>query len=122
MRECVLASLNFPEGDEVYSEGKVSSEIHWPIWDRIGSKDVSYHFALTPYLSRIHNVFHVSLLHQYVADESQVLNPMDVQLDPNMSYVERPLKIIDRRDKVLRNKRIPLVMVQWQHRGTEEAT
>ncbi|XP_073129181.1 uncharacterized protein [Henckelia pumila] len=54
--------------------------------------------------------------------ESHILHPTEVQLDQNLSYVERPLRILDRKDKVLRNKRIPLVMVQWQRRGTEEAT
>ncbi|XP_073122017.1 uncharacterized protein [Henckelia pumila] len=59
---------------------------------------------------------------QYMADESNILHPTEVQLDQDFSYVERPLRILDRKDKVLRNKLIPLVMVQWQRRGTEEAT
>ncbi|XP_073137222.1 uncharacterized protein [Henckelia pumila] len=70
----------------------------------------------------IHDVFHVSLMRQYMADELHILHPTEVQLDQDLSYVERPLRILDRKDKVLQNKRIPLVMVQWQHRETEEAT
>ncbi|XP_073153360.1 uncharacterized protein [Henckelia pumila] len=31
-------------------------------------RDVAYHLALPPYLSSIHNVSHVSLIRQYVAD------------------------------------------------------
>ncbi|XP_073136980.1 uncharacterized protein [Henckelia pumila] len=58
----------------------------------------------------------------YVADESRILHPTEVQLDQDLSYVERPLRILDMKDKVLRNKSIPLMMVQWQRRGTEEAT
>ncbi|XP_073120330.1 uncharacterized protein [Henckelia pumila] len=61
----------------------------------------------------IHNLFHVSLLCQYVADESHILHPSEVQLEPDLSYVERALIILDRKDKVLRNKRISLVMVRW---------
>ncbi|XP_073137189.1 uncharacterized protein [Henckelia pumila] len=59
---------------------------------------------------------------KYVADESHILHPTEVPLDKDLSYVERPLRILDRKDKVLRNKSIPLVMVQWQRRGTKEAT
>ncbi|XP_073121772.1 uncharacterized protein [Henckelia pumila] len=73
--------------------------------------DVAYHLVLPPYLYSIHNLFHVSLLRQYVADESQIIHPVEVQLQADLSYVEKPLRILDRKDKVLRNKRIPLVMV-----------
>ncbi|XP_073133413.1 uncharacterized protein [Henckelia pumila] len=72
--------------------------------------DVAYLLALPPYLSSIHNVFHVSLICQYIADESHILHPTEVQLEQGLSYVERPLKILDKKDKVLRNKCIPLVM------------
>ncbi|XP_073153032.1 uncharacterized protein [Henckelia pumila] len=51
------------------------------------------------------------ILQKYVADESYILHPTEVQLDQDLSYVEKPLRIIDRKDKVLRNKLIPLVMV-----------
>ncbi|XP_073287620.1 uncharacterized protein [Primulina huaijiensis] len=44
-----------------------------------------------PYLSSIHNVFHVSLLRRYVAYESHVLGPTDVQLEEDLAYVEQPL-------------------------------
>ncbi|XP_073153117.1 uncharacterized protein [Henckelia pumila] len=84
--------------------------------------DVAYHLALPPYLSSIHVMFHVSLMRQYVADDLHIFHPTEVQLDQDQSYVEKPLRILDRKDKVLRKKRIPLVMVQWQHRGTEEET
>ncbi|XP_073137227.1 uncharacterized protein [Henckelia pumila] len=42
--------------------------------------DVANHLALTPSLSSIHNVFHVSLLCQYIADESHILYPIEVFL------------------------------------------
>ncbi|XP_073137551.1 uncharacterized protein [Henckelia pumila] len=103
-------------------------------WDKVGERQVEgpqmiqqrtdavEMIPLPPYLSSIHDVFHVSLLRQYVADESHILHLTEVQLDQDLSYVERPLRILDRKDKMLRNKSIPLVMVQWQRRGTEEAT
>ncbi|XP_073129512.1 uncharacterized protein [Henckelia pumila] len=69
-----------------------------------------------------HVFLQVSPFRKYVEDESHILHPTEVQLKPNFSYVERPDRIIDRKDKVLRNMGIPLVMIQWQRRGTEEAT
>ncbi|XP_073159200.1 uncharacterized protein [Henckelia pumila] len=107
-----LRPLHFETGENVFL--RVSP------FRKIG--DVAYCLAFEPYLSDIHDVFHVSLLRQYVADESNILHPTEVQLEHNLFYVERPLSILDRKEKVLRNKHIPLVMVQWQRRGTKEAT
>ena len=43
------------------------------------------------------------------------------ELRPNLSLLEKPKKIIDRKDKVLRNKVVKLVKVLWNDQ-TEEAT
>ncbi|XP_073121867.1 uncharacterized protein [Henckelia pumila] len=50
--------------------------VPFKILEKVG--DVAYLLALLPYLSSIHNVFHVSLLCQYVADESHILHPTEV--------------------------------------------
>ncbi|XP_073121065.1 uncharacterized protein [Henckelia pumila] len=85
-------------------------------------EDVAYRLALPPYIFSIHDVFQVSLLREYMADKSHILHPIEVRLNQDLFYVKRPFRILDRKDKVLLNKRIPLVMVLWQRRGTEEAT
>ncbi|XP_075499301.1 uncharacterized protein LOC142537692 [Primulina tabacum] len=63
-------------------------------------------------LSGIHNVFHVSMLRKYEPDPSHVVQPDEVEIDPSLSYIEYLVCILDRKDKVLRNKVIPLVRVQ----------
>ena len=59
------------------------------ILDRVGN--VSYRFALPPSLSRIHNVFHVSILKKYVPDSSHVLDYKTLQLEGDLTYEERPI-------------------------------
>lgn len=54
--------------------------------------------------------------------ESHVLQSTEIQLEPNLSNVKKPLRVIDRKEKVHRNKHIPLIMMQWQRRCTEELT
>ncbi|KAI3801953.1 hypothetical protein L1987_30072 [Smallanthus sonchifolius] len=44
------------------------------------------------------------------------------KLSPSLNYVEEPIAILDRAEKRLRNKSIPLVKVQWKHRKGSEAT
>ena len=51
-----------------------------------------------------------------------MLSYEDLALDENLSYEEQPVKILDIKDKVLRNKTIPLVKVLWGNSKVEEAT
>ena len=46
----------------------------------------------------------------------------DLEVDEDASYEERPVRVLDRRDQVLRGKTILLVIVLWKHHGVEEAT
>ena len=73
-------------------------------------------------LSQIHNTFHVSQLRKCLVDESAVVPLEDIQVDRSLNYIERPVAILDRKTKTLRNKAIQLVKVQWQHRKGSEWT
>ena len=77
---------------------------------------VAYRLELPTELSQIHDTFHVSQLRKCIADESAVVPLDDIQVDTGLSYIEKPIAIRDQRVKVLRNKEVPLVQVQWQHR------
>ncbi|KAA3457719.1 DNA/RNA polymerases superfamily protein [Gossypium australe] len=83
---------------------------------------VAYRLALPTELERIHSVFHVSMLRRYHSDPSHVISPTEIELRPDMTYDEEPIKILAREVKQLRNKSITLVKVLWQKHGVEEAT
>ena len=55
-------------------------------------------------------------------DPSHVLTQQPIELADDLSYVEEPVQILDRREQVLRNKVIPLVKVLWRSHTVEEAT
>ena len=103
-------------------KGKLSPRFIGPfeILERVGQ--VAYRLALPPALSVVHNVFHVSALRRYVSDVTHVLSYEDLELEPDLSFEEQPVQIIDRKDKVLKNKTIPLVKVLWRNSKVEEAT
>ena len=83
---------------------------------------MAYRLALPLDLSKLHNVFHVSMLRRYRFDESCILPVQDVQVQADLSYDEEPKAILAREVKQLWNKQVPLVKVLWQHHDREEAT
>ena len=72
---------------------------------------VAYRLDLPKELRQIHNTFYVSQLRKCVADDSIVVPLDDIHVDENLYYVERPVTILDRKKKALRNKVVTLVKV-----------
>ncbi|WOH04017.1 hypothetical protein DCAR_0623422 [Daucus carota subsp. sativus] len=87
---------------------------------RVGK--VAYELALPPQMEHIHNVFHESMLKKYNPDSRHVIEYEPIELEADLSYVERPVEILDRREKVLRNKVVNLVRVLWRNPKVEEST
>lgn len=75
-----------------------------------------------PTLSKVHPIFHVSQLRRYVKDPSHYLEFSKLQIEKDLSYEEKPMKIIDRREKRLRNRTMSLVLFQWGRHSVKEAT
>ena len=61
------------------------------------------------------------MLKKYLHD-SHVLSYESLNVDPTLTYEEKLIEILDRKDKVLRNKIVPLVKVLWHNHVVEEAT
>ncbi|GJV86766.1 putative reverse transcriptase domain-containing protein [Tanacetum coccineum] len=103
-------------------KGKLSPRFIGPfeILERIG--EVSYRLALPPQLSHVHDVFHISLLRGYHYHPLHVASyPFD-QIQPDMSLSEEPESILDRQERVMRNKVIPFVKILWKNHPEREAT
>ncbi|XP_027124259.1 uncharacterized protein LOC113769254 [Coffea eugenioides] len=90
------------------------------ILQRVGN--VAYRLELPASLSRIHDIFHISMLKKYHPDSTHVLKPEEIDLDESLTYEERPVRILDQKVKELRTKRIPLIKILWRNHEVEEAT
>ena len=77
--------------------------------------------ALLPNL-KVHNVFHISVLKQYIHDATDVINWNDVQVEPKGDFLVELDCILERREILLWNRTIGQVKVQWKHISPEEAT
>ncbi|XP_062108437.1 uncharacterized protein LOC133819249 [Humulus lupulus] len=71
------------------------------ILERIGQ--VAYRLDLPSALSGFHNVFHILMLQKYISDVTHVLSNDDLELHIGLSYEERQVQILDRKNKVRLN-------------------
>ena len=51
-----------------------------------------------------------------------MLDHSDLRIEADHTFVEHPVRILDRRVKRLRTREVPLVLIQWSRRSPEEAT
>ena len=127
--------LEFSVGDHVFlkvsplkgsirfgQRGKLAPRYVGPfeILQKVGP--AAYRLALPPALQGIHDLFHVSNLRWYTSDPNHVIPYEPLQLKENLTYVEEPIGIVDRMDRVLRNRTIPYVKLLWKHHGSIDAT
>ncbi|XP_042409852.1 uncharacterized protein LOC121999210 [Zingiber officinale] len=64
------------------------------IHERIG--EVAYRLALPPSLAWVHDVFHVSMLRKYVPHPMHILTYVPITLQPDVTYEEVLVRILDR--------------------------
>ena len=90
------------------------------ILNKVGK--VAYRLALPPAMAAVHNAFHVSMLTKYIADPTHILKYPEMEITKDLNHEVQPEKILDRSEKQLRNKKIPLVKIQWKGHTVDEAT
>jgi len=103
-------------------KGKLSPRYIGPveITERIGA--VAYRLVSPESLAPGHDVCNVSTLRKYLSDPSQVSTVEALSVQEDLTCEEQPVQILDRKEKVLRKKTIPLVKVLWRGKTNEEAT
>jgi hypothetical protein len=84
--------------------------------------EVAYQLELLPQLSDVHDVFNVSQLKKCLRVPEEQLPMEDLNAKEDLSYQEYSVKILETSERVMRNKRIKMCMVQWSHHTAEEAT
>ncbi|XP_021974683.1 uncharacterized protein LOC110869769 [Helianthus annuus] len=106
----------------IQKKGKLSPRFIGPfrIIERVGK--VAYRLELPEELSGIHGTFHVSQLRKCLAEETAYIHYDDIGVDNSLNYVIRPIEILDRKVKDLRNKRIDQMKIKWDHRKGSDTT
>ena len=89
--------------------------------------EVSYKLELLEGLSGVHDVFHVSLLKKCHVEMANIplrhTVPLEaIQLDSDLTYEEKPVKILEVANRVTHSKVTKFCRVQWSHHTDDEAT
>jgi hypothetical protein len=92
----------------------------FPILERCGP--VAYGLQLPETLSAVHNVFHVSQLKKCLWVPDRTIEVTDVALEPDLTYSEHPIRILDQKDRVTRRKILKFYKIQWSQHTEDEAT
>jgi hypothetical protein len=83
--------------------------------------EVAYQLELSPQLSDVLDVFHVSQLKKCLRVLEEQLPMEDLDAKEVITYQEYHIKILETPERLTRNKRIKMCKVQWSHHTEEEA-
>jgi hypothetical protein len=84
--------------------------------------EVAYQLSLPEGLLAVHGFFHVSQLKKClrVPEEQLLVEGLEVQED--LTYIEKPVQILETADRVTRRKTIRMCKVRWGQHSEEEAS
>jgi hypothetical protein len=92
----------------------------FPILEKYGT--VAYKLDLPPSLGGVYDIFHVSQLKKCLKAPVDIVLPKVTPLEPDLSYCEHPIKVLDQKDRATRCKTIKFLKIQWSNHSEEEAT
>jgi hypothetical protein len=92
----------------------------FPILERYGP--VAYRLQLPETLSVVHNVFHMSQLKKCLRVLNRTIEVTDVALEPDLTYAEHPIRVLDQKDRITRWRTLKFYKIQWNQHMEDEAT
>jgi hypothetical protein len=83
---------------------------------------VAYKLRLPSQLAAIHDVFHVSQLKKCVKVPIEIVEKCAIEIEPDLSYIEQPLRILDIKERLTRRRAVKMYKILSDHHTEEEAT
>ena len=127
--------LSFKVGDFVYLKvspirgvrrfgvkGKLAPRYIGPYQILSRRGEVAYQLSLPENLSAVHDVFHVSQLKKCLRVPEEQLPVEGLEVQEELTYIEKPMWILETAGRVTWRKTITMCKVRWGHHSEEEAT
>ncbi|GKB08200.1 hypothetical protein Tco_0836484 [Tanacetum coccineum] len=83
---------------------------------------IAYRLKLPDQISHVHSTFHISNLKKCLSDEPLAIPLDEIQIDDKLNFIEKPVKIMNREFKSLKQSRIPIMKICWNSRQGPEFT
>jgi hypothetical protein len=103
-------------------KGKLAPRYIGPYQIQARRGEVAYQLSLPEYLSAVHDVFHVSKLKKCLRVPEEQLPTEDLEVQEDLTYIEKPTQILETADQVTRRSTIRMCKVKCVHHLEEEAT
>jgi hypothetical protein len=101
--DCVYLRVSPTRGVKRFGiKGKLAPRYIGPFLVLTRLQNVAYRLELPPALADVHNVFHASQLKKCLRSLVDVVVDDVSPLNAELSYLEHPVKILDRQDRVTR--------------------
>jgi hypothetical protein len=92
----------------------------YPIIERCGM--VANKLQLPPEICMIFLVFHVSQLKKCLRVPKEEVKVRDIKLKKTLTYVEEPISVLDRKDRVTQNRVVKSYKIMWSNHSERDAT
>jgi hypothetical protein len=103
-------------------KGKLAHRYIGPYQIQERHGEVAYQLSLPENLSAVHDIFHVSQLKKCLRVPEEQLPIEDLEVQEDLTYVEKPTQFLETVDRVTRRSTIRMCKVKWGHHSEEEAT
>ena len=107
---------------KIREKGEISTKIHWAIQDHRESGNCGVPVGITSAVIQYSPGIPCIDAEKYEPDPSHVIDHSDLVLDKDASFEVGPVRVMDRSEKILRGKSIPLVRILWSQHGIQEET
>ena len=73
-------------------------------------------------MSAIFDVFHVSQLRKCLRVPDEAIEPTNIKLQSDLTYEEKPIRVLEEMEKITRSKVIKFYKVVWNNHIEQDAT
>ena len=84
--------------------------------------NVAYKLQLPLEMRAIFNVFHVSQLKRCLRIPDEAIAPTNIKLQSDLTYEEKPIRVLEKIERVTRSKVIKFYNVVWNNHNEQDAT